>query len=618
MRQRVLALAVLAAALAVAVVVPAPIAVVALVLPLLALITGPQLRADRVGQATLTFVAALAGVLLPRILMGGSPDYDVALLSEQRTLLALPMVLVAAARALLQRARFGTPVTLIAALVAVTAAGGALSGWVYPALVTAFLALGFGALALADPHRGPLRRHAGRLAITLAVAVTVAAALTLTAMRLLPALHDLVVERMVERLRRPRVGFSDRLVLDSMRGMLADDRVVMRLRGERVPALLRGAVFTEYGGNRWLMPERLPPHEVVEVASTAPRDRDFIEVENARDPERYFLPLDANRVGASSGFVARDLFGVHYPIGEVYAKRVWFSRTGTLRVVGPGQIDRAVPRAFAPALKRLVTDWGALNGSARQRLRRIEIELRRRYRYSVAIERPFDQDPLLDFLLAQPAGHCEYFASAMALLARAVGVPTRVVTGYRVVEQSPFGYWVVRQRHAHAWVESWVDGEWVSVDPTPPAALADAAAATTPLASAVVDALATTWEKADDWLEQRSAFEFSLAAVLLVGGLLLLRTVRVRRARAARREGDDPPLSGFVVLGRRLARVGLERDPTETLLCFARRVERCEALTEPQRVQVAGLLQDYALLRYASRGEKRVIDRRLRESARGL
>jgi transglutaminase-like putative cysteine protease len=614
-KSRVVALAVLAAAIAVALVVPMPLAVAALALPVIATITGPRLQLDRLGQAALTFGVTLASVLAPRVLSLGAIEYHVAMLSERRTLLALPVLAVAASRALVKPARFDIPITLIAALVALTAAGGALTGWSYPLLCSVFLALGFAALAVSDSHRAPLRHVAGRVTVTVAVAMVIAAALVASSTLLLPRLHDAVIARIVERIRRPRTGFSKHLVLDSLRGLLADDRVVMRVRGERAPSLLRGAVFTEYVGNRWVSPERLPQRQVVEVASNPPSGSRFVEIENARRPERYFLPLDATAVTTSSGFLGRDLLGVHYPVGDTAAKRVWFRRGGALRVYDPGWVDLAVPRRFAPDLLRLVAAWAAQEGPPLQRLRRIEAHLRREYGYSLSVERPFDRDPLLDFLVVQRKGHCEYFASAMALLARAVGVPTRVVTGYRVAERSPFGYFIVRQRHAHAWVESWVDGAWISVDPTPPAAVPPSR---TPLLSALADAASTGWEAIDDWLQARTTFEFSLALVALVGGLLLLRARRARRGAKRQPATRDPPLAGFVALSRKLTKLGIERRAAETLARFASRVERSASLTEERRQQVAALIRDYALLRYAGRGDSRAIDRRLGAVARTL
>src|SRR5262249_24143660 len=83
-------------------------------------------------------------------------------------------------------------------------------------------------------------------------------------------------------------------------------------------------------------------------------------------------------------------------------------------------------------------------------------------------------DPVLDFLTTVKQGHCERFASALALTLRSQGIPTRVVKGFRGAESQGDGTYVVRQSHAHSWVEALVPAEavngrlaWLTLDPTP-------------------------------------------------------------------------------------------------------------------------------------------------------
>ena len=73
-----------------------------------------------------------------------------------------------------------------------------------------------------------------------------------------------------------------------------------------------------------------------------------------------------------------------------------------------------------------------------------------------------------EFLFDTRRGFCEHFASAFAVLMRAAGVPTRIVTGYQGGELNPIdGHLVVRQSDAHAWAEVWLQGRgWLRVDPT--------------------------------------------------------------------------------------------------------------------------------------------------------
>lgn len=78
------------------------------------------------------------------------------------------------------------------------------------------------------------------------------------------------------------------------------------------------------------------------------------------------------------------------------------------------------------------------------------------------------RDPVDEFLFESRRGFCEHYASAFAVLMRAVGIPARIVLGYQGGELNPLGeYLIVRQADAHAWVEVWLGkAGWVRVDPT--------------------------------------------------------------------------------------------------------------------------------------------------------
>lgn len=87
-------------------------------------------------------------------------------------------------------------------------------------------------------------------------------------------------------------------------------------------------------------------------------------------------------------------------------------------------------------------------------------------------------DPAVDFLKNTKRGHCERFASGLALMLRSVGVPARVVKGFRGCESTETGSYVIRNYHAHSWVEALVpkfengpvrrvSWDWLTLDPTP-------------------------------------------------------------------------------------------------------------------------------------------------------
>jgi transglutaminase-like putative cysteine protease len=79
-----------------------------------------------------------------------------------------------------------------------------------------------------------------------------------------------------------------------------------------------------------------------------------------------------------------------------------------------------------------------------------------------------NSDVIDEFLFETKQGHCEYFATSMVLMLRTLNIPARLATGYSVDQQNAVtGYFEVRQRHAHAWVEAYIAGHgWMTFEPT--------------------------------------------------------------------------------------------------------------------------------------------------------
>jgi len=126
----------------------------------------------------------------------------------------------------------------------------------------------------------------------------------------------------------------------------------------------------------------------------------------------------------------------------------------------------ALARRLAPEVARVVA---GLEGD-RPRAAALEAWVKGRARY--ALDARLDPaDPLGDFLFGARAGHCELFASALAVALRLADIEARFVGGFHGSLWNPTGeFWVLRRRDAHAWVEAWLDGEgWTRFDATPSA-----------------------------------------------------------------------------------------------------------------------------------------------------
>jgi protein-glutamine gamma-glutamyltransferase len=122
-----------------------------------------------------------------------------------------------------------------------------------------------------------------------------------------------------------------------------------------------------------------------------------------------------------------------------------------------------------PRIPQLARDMTAGADNEVQKARAMESHLRRDYGYTLELLKTPVADPLSYFLFERRKGHCEYFASAMAVMLRTIGIPARVVTGFQSgVYNSITGWQVVRAADAHSWVEAWLEGRgWTTFDPTP-------------------------------------------------------------------------------------------------------------------------------------------------------
>ena len=100
----------------------------------------------------------------------------------------------------------------------------------------------------------------------------------------------------------------------------------------------------------------------------------------------------------------------------------------------------------------------------------LERYLRTHFRYTLQLSRTPPHDPLANFLFERKQGHCEYFASAMAVMLRVLRIPSRVANGFRTGEFNDLtSQYLVRASNAHSWVEAYFPGYgWIGFDPTPP------------------------------------------------------------------------------------------------------------------------------------------------------
>lgn len=278
---------------------------------------------------------------------------------------------------------------------------------------------------------------------------------------------------------------ADRVELGSFGAAKKSDRVVLTMVVDPQRALdralrLREAVFTEYRDGVWTRNPYMRPASRARPDVALPRPRAGIAPDgrvsidlNLFTNGFLFLPYGSTGLEIERGFPASLPDGVVQLASNRRAVRY---TVGLQRGAPRGLGSSAIDPASVPAEVR---DYGArLTGDLADPLaiyERIRDHFASRFVYT--LDPPSAEgDPVVNFLLRSRAGHCEFFASATAMMLASRGIPARLVTGSYGGEVGFLSRGlVVRAGNLHAWVEANVDGAGFSVlDPTPPAGIPEA------------------------------------------------------------------------------------------------------------------------------------------------
>lgn len=468
------------------------------------------------------------------------------------------------------------------------------------------------------------------------------------------------------------IGFSDKVDLGGVGTLRSDPTIAMRVEPAelsenpplRIALYLRGTAFDTTDGRSWSRSstQRAPADMLgstvrIRRAPDVSRDSKLTVDLEPIDPPVVFLPNDAvalRLVGRGAPVLGTSTTVLAGPEGEF--KYVSVDDRGLryeIFLAGKNEppprpmsaADRArylsLPADLPPRVAELARTWTANTKSPQAQAAAVEARLRSEYRYDLASPSGAEKNPLDHFLFESKRGHCEFYSTAMAVLLRTQGVPTRNVTGFVGGTFNRFGrYYAVRQGDAHSWVEVYIDGAgWTRFDPTPPSDAAPQSEITGALAFMrdFVEAAAQRWNRnvvGYDLKQQVSLFRtvrnryaslrsksavldslgsprrmwlFGLGIALIGAGVYWLR--RTRRAAA---ENKDPPkpdelsVQRIVALYRSLEAVlvllGVPRPASVPPLAHALGLV---ALGHPAADEVLALTQIYIDARF---GERRLDD----------
>jgi len=304
-------------------------------------------------------------------------------------------------------------------------------------------------------------------------------------------------------------GFSDRVSLGDVGRIRSDPTVVLRVESvdQALPvpaeAYWRGLAFDAFDGREWSISssERIAARRP--ISGIGRFGIELARGHEAPGPVQRILrePVDSGVVFAP-GRVQRiegpfqrleiDRNGGLYVPGrsdERMRYTVWSAaseadparlrsdrarppletRAGGMR---PAERYLALP-PIDPRIRTRAAEMVAGAGTDFDRAQQLEQALRRQGRYTDSprvVVGDGLRSPVEAFILGDLEGHCEYFASAMVLLARTQGLPSRLVNGFAGGVPNPVGGFLeVTRADAHAWVEiHFENAGWVPFDPTPP------------------------------------------------------------------------------------------------------------------------------------------------------
>lgn len=294
-------------------------------------------------------------------------------------------------------------------------------------------------------------------------------------------------------------GFSDRVELGSIGQIQKSKTVVMHVQvdGDTTGAYqfkFRGVTLDQFDGRNWssTRDKRLLPRgsggnfNLQQPESTASRGR-MLHYRVAMQPllsDVFFLiaaprALQGNyRALAEDG--EEDVFDLdsEHPVTRYEADSIIRApllknqaRESAVRLPGVASQYLQLP-TLDPRVRDLAQQIAGPLTSPLDKASAIESYLRLHYGYTLHLPQQTPHDPIGNFLFVRKQGHCEYFASAMAVMLRSIGIPSRLVNGFSGGEFNDLtSQYVIRESDAHSWVEAYISGQgWLEFDPTPASA----------------------------------------------------------------------------------------------------------------------------------------------------
>ena len=351
-------------------------------------------------------------------------------------------------------------------------------------------------------------------------------ALTLTIFFLFPRIGAGVLQKTNGEALRT-TGFSDRVDLGTIGSVKQDPQIVMRVELPDQPAVekdrlyLRGLAYDQYNGRSWIHSgtgrrslslvadgtflarpanSRLPDSQSIPI-------RQDILLETLDTAVLFAAPFAEFVSGEFLTLQADAMGGLHLSFPP--SSRIRYTVTSQVPMLAADErtasnltypdsirshyLQVPVGSQQVADLAHRVSQQGTTPFGQTLAIRQYLLE---NYRYSLEADTATLSHPLEEFLFTRKTGYCEHYATAMVVMLRTVGIPARLVTGFLATEWNEYGgYFTVRQRDAHAWVEVYFPHSgWITMDPTPTVNAAAATSSWEPL-SRLGESVRLQWDR---------------------------------------------------------------------------------------------------------------------------
>lgn len=380
------------------------------------------------------------------------------------------------------------------------------------------------------------------------------------------------------------------------------------------PDLLKEASYTNYNSAAWRNPHQLfdaavltaetewelipKPHPTglkTTIEQNLPKEKGLLvrPAYSFRITSPNLFELERNKAGTlkaldSAPVVTTDFFyNRNKPVDDI-----------------PDQWNTFLPKHEKETLTKVAQTIWQIDDSKTAKLSKLSSYFSANFSYTLELQNRGRQTSLLaNFLLSTKEGHCELFATATTLLLRTANIPTRYVTGFAVEEYSKLeGCYVVRDRHAHAWCEAYINGKWITVDNTP-ANWQDQDLSNRSFLEPVSDFLSFLKQKYKRFqIGSEQNYDTLLSIVIIILALILIYRI-YRRLQLQKDEKYPnkqkrifiPQDSPFTLLEEWLIEVAGERNHNEQMSTWLRRV--CSSNQLPYQ-EILKLYQHHQKLRF--------------------